>query len=68
MAKRKGGGFGTTLILALILVLVSVTLGVGIARFDFMARMPAVGPWIFEDQPAKTTTSPVVVEGIQDLD
>ncbi len=68
MAKRKGGGFGTTLILALVLVLVSVTLGVGIARFDFMARMPVVGPWIFEDQPAKTTTSPVVVEGIQDLD
>jgi len=65
---RKGGGFGTTLILALILVLVSVALGVGIARFDFMARMPVVGPWIFEEQPARTTTSPVVVEGIQDLD
>ncbi len=66
--KRKSGGFGTTLILALILVLVSVALGVGIARFDFMARMPVVGPWIFEEQPARTTTSPVVVEGIQDLD
>jgi hypothetical protein len=65
---KRGGGFGTTLILAFMLVAVSVALGVGIARFDFMARMPVVGPWHFEEQPAQTTTGPVVVEGIQDLD
>jgi len=66
--KKRGGGFGTTLVLALMLVLVSVALGVGIDRFDFMGRMPVVGAWLFEEQPARTTTSPVVVEGIQDLD
>lgn len=66
--KREGGGFGTTLVLALMLVLVSVALGVGIARFDFIERMPGVGPWLFEERPAQTTTGPVVVEGIQDLD
>ncbi|MGI8909287.1 MAG: DUF4230 domain-containing protein [Rubrobacteraceae bacterium] len=68
MNKRRRGGFGTTLALALMLVLVSVSLGVGIAHFDFMARMPVVGAWLFEEQPAQTTTGPVVVEGIQDLD
>jgi len=66
--KKRRSGFGTTLVLALMLVLVSVSLGVGIARFDFMARMPVVGPWLFEERPAQTTTGPVVVEGIQDLD
>lgn len=68
MFGKKGSGFGTTLVLALMLVLVSVLLGVGIARFDFMARMPVVGPWLFEERPAQTTTGPVVVEDIQDLD
>ena len=29
--------------------------------------MPVVGPLLFEEEPAQTTTSPVVVEGIQDL-
>ena len=66
--QKKGGGFGTTLALALLLVLISVALGVGIARFDFMVRMPFVGSWLFEERPAQTTTGPVVVEGIQDLD
>jgi len=66
--KKRRSGFGTTLVLALMLVLVSVSLGVGIARFDFMARMPVVGPWLFEERPAQTTMGPVVVEGIQDLD
>ena len=68
MNKKRRSGFGTTLVLALMLVLVSVSLGVGIARFDFMARMPVVGPWLFEERPAQTTMGPVVVEGIQDLD
>lgn len=65
---KKGGGFGTTLILALVLVVVSVGLGIGISRFDFMASLPVVGPFLFEEQPEKTTTGPVVVEGIQRLD
>ena len=32
-----------------------------------MARIPVVGPFLFEEQPPRTTTGPVVVEGIQDL-
>ena len=65
---RKGSGFGLTLALALLLVMVSVVLGVSISRFDFIGRFPVVGPLLFEEQPAQTTTGPVVVEGIQDLD
>jgi hypothetical protein len=65
---KRGGGFGTTLVLAFIIVVLSVALGVGIGSFDFMARLPVVGPFLFEEQPARTTTGPVVVEGIQDLD
>ncbi len=53
--------------MALLIVVLSVALGVGISRFDFMARIPVVGPFLFEEQPARTTTSPVVVEGIRDL-
>ncbi len=64
---RKGGGFGTTLVLAFVIVVLSVALGLAISRFDFMARIPVVGPFLFEEQPARTTTGPVVVEGIQDL-
>jgi hypothetical protein len=64
---KKGGGFGTTLVLAFVIVVLSVALGVGISRFDFMARIPVVGPFLFEERPAQTTTGPVVVEGIQDL-
>jgi hypothetical protein len=66
--SKKGGGFGTTLFLASVVVVLSVALGVGISRFDFMERIPVVGPFLFEEQPARTTTGPVVVEGIQDLD
>jgi hypothetical protein len=64
---RKGGGFGTTLVLAFVIVVLSVALGVGISRFGFMERIPVVGPFLFEEQPTQTTTGPVVVEGIQDL-
>ena len=64
---RKGGGFGSTLVMALLIVVLSVALGVGINRFDFMARIPVVGPFIFEEQPARTTTRPVAVEGIREL-
>jgi hypothetical protein len=65
---KRGGGFGTTLALAFVIVLVSVALGIGIGRFDFMERVPIVGPFLFEERPEQTTTGPVVVEGIQDLD
>ena len=64
---KKGSGLGTTLVLAFVIVVLSVALGVGIGRFDFMARVPVVGPFLFEEQPARSTTGPVVVEGIQDL-
>ena len=64
---KKGGGLGTTLVLALFIVALSVALGVSISRSDFVARIPVVGPFLFEERPARTTTGPVVVEGIRDL-
>ncbi|MDP8949135.1 MAG: DUF4230 domain-containing protein [Actinomycetota bacterium] len=64
---KRGGGFGTTLVLALVIVVLGVALGVGVSRSDFMERIPVIGPFLFEEQPARTTTGPVVVEGIQDL-
>jgi Protein of unknown function (DUF4230) len=57
----KGGGLGTTLVLALVIV----ALGVGLARFG--SSLPIVGPLLGE-KPPRTTTGPVVVEGIQELD
>jgi hypothetical protein len=62
---KKGSGLGTTLALAFVIVVVSVALGVGLARFG--AGLPFVG-WLFGEPPTQTTTSPVVVEGIQELD
>ncbi|HJQ28922.1 MAG TPA: hypothetical protein VJ827_06250, partial [Rubrobacter sp.] len=64
---KKGTGLGTTLVLALVIVCVSVGLGIGISRFDFMERVPVLGPFL-EEKPPRTTTGPVVVEGIKDLD
>lgn len=64
---KKGSGLGTTLVLALVIVLVSVGLGVGISRFDFMQAVPILGP-LLEERPARTTTGPVVVEGVRELD
>ena len=64
---KKGGGFVTTFVLALVIVVLSVGLGIGISRFDFAGRMPLIGP-LLEDRPARTTTSPVVVEGVRELD
>ena len=57
----KGGGLGTTLVLALVIVV----LGVGLARFG--SSLPIVGPLLAE-KPPRTATGPVVVEGIQELD
>jgi Protein of unknown function (DUF4230) len=62
---RKGGGLGTTLVLALVIVVLGIVLGVGLARFGSL--LPIVGPLLAE-KPARTTTGPVVVEGIQELD
>jgi hypothetical protein len=64
---KKGGGFATTLVLALAIVVLSVGLGIGISRFDFAERVPLIGP-LLQERPARTTTSPVVVEGVRELD
>jgi hypothetical protein len=64
---KKGGGFVTTLALALVIVVLSVGLGIGISRFDFAERVPLIGP-LLQERPARTTTSPVVVEGVRELD
>jgi len=56
---------GTTLVLALVIVVLGVALGVGLARYGSL--LPMVGPLLGE-KPPRTTTGPVVVEGIQELD
>ena len=61
----KGGGLGTTLVLALVIVVLGIVLGVGLARFGSL--LPIVGSLLAE-KPPRTTTGPVVVEGIQELD
>jgi hypothetical protein len=67
MGMGKKGGFGTTLVLAFVIAVVGVGLGVTLSTQSFMERVPLIGPLLFEEQPAQTTTGPVVVEGIQDL-
>jgi hypothetical protein len=62
---KKGGGLTTTLVLALVIVVLGVALGVGLARFG--ETLPLVGPLLGE-KPPRTTTGPVVVEGIRELD
>lgn len=62
---KKGGGFGTTLVLALFIVVLSVALGLGLARFG--GDLPLVGG-LLGDGETRTTTSPVVFEGVQRLD
>lgn len=62
---KRGGGMGTTLVLALVIVVLGVALGVGLARFGGV--LPLVGPLLGE-RPPRTTTGPVVVEGIRELD
>jgi Protein of unknown function (DUF4230) len=61
---KRSGGLGTTLVLALAIVVLAAGIGVGLSRYGY--ALPVVG-WLFE-APSTTTTSPVVVEGIQDLD
>lgn len=62
---KKRSGLGTTLVLALVIVVLAVLLGVGLANYG--EKLPLLGP-LFVEEPARTTTSPVVVEGIQELD
>jgi hypothetical protein len=65
LVGNKGGGLGTTLVLALVVVVLGVALGVGLARIG--SSLPIVGPLLAE-KPPRTTTGPVVVEGIKELD
>jgi hypothetical protein len=62
---KKGSGLATTVVLALVIVVLGVALGVGLARFG--ETLPLVGPLLGE-KPPRTTTGPVVVEGIRELD
>jgi hypothetical protein len=62
---RKVGGLGTTLVLALVIVVLAVALGVGLARYG--QTLPVVGS-LLGKKPPRTTTGPVVVEGIRELD
>jgi Protein of unknown function (DUF4230) len=64
MGKRTGG-LGTTLVLALVIVALGIALGVGLARYG--SALPVVGLLLGEKSP-RTTTGPVVVEGIRELD
>ena len=63
--SNKGGGLGTTLVLAFAIVVLGVAVGVGLARYGSL--LPVMGPLLGE-KPPRTTTGPVVVEGIQELD
>lgn len=62
---RKGGGLGATLVLGLVIGVLSVALGVGLARYD--STLPLLEQLLGE-KPPRTTTGPVVVEGIRELD
>jgi hypothetical protein len=62
---KKGGGLGTTLVLALLVVVLSMVIGVGIARYS--SEVPVLN-FLLGDPAPRTTTGPVVVEGIQRLD
>jgi Protein of unknown function (DUF4230) len=42
-------------------------LGFALSTQGFMERLPVIGPLFYEEEPAQTTTGPVVVEGVQDL-
>jgi len=65
--SKKGGGLGITVVLAFVIAVLGVGLGAALSTQSFMERVPVIGPLLFQEQPAQTTTGPVVVEGIQDL-
>jgi Protein of unknown function (DUF4230) len=62
---KKGGGLATTLVLALVIVVLGVALGLALARSG--ETLPLVGPLLGEEPP-RTTTGSVVVEGTRELD
>ena len=62
---KKDNGVGSGVIVALVIVALGVALGVGLARYG--SALPVLGP-IFGEGRTQTTTSPVVVEGVQKLD
>lgn len=62
---KKSSGIGSALTLVVAIVVLGVTLGVGLARYG--SALPLLGP-IFGEARTQTTTSPVVVEGVRDLD
>lgn len=61
MAKIRGGGFATTLVLALLLVALALAAGVGIARYGDRI------PWLADLLGEPTRDSDAVIEGIQRL-
>jgi hypothetical protein len=61
---KKRSGLGTMLVLALVIVVLAMLLGVGLANYG--EKLPLLGSH-FAEEPTRTTTSPVVVEGIQEL-
>lgn len=63
--SKKSGGIWTTLALAVLIVVLAVAGGIGLARYG--SSLPMVG-WLFGEGQPRTTTSPVVVEGVQKLD
>lgn len=65
MKGNKDHGLWTALALAALVVAISVAAGVGLARYG--SSLPGV-EWLFGEGPPRTTTSPVVVEGVQELD
>ncbi len=63
--SNKGSGIWVTLTLAAFIVVFAVAAGVGLARYG--SSLPMVG-WFFGEGQPRTTTSPVVIEGVQKLD
>lgn len=66
MAKKgeKRSWFRGVFLPALAIVVLAAAIGVGLVRYGY--TLPVVG-WLFQ-VPQQTTTSPVVIEGIKDLD
>jgi hypothetical protein len=62
---RKGGRLGTTPVLALVIVVLGIALGAGLARYGSVLPLLA---GLLGEKPPRTTTGPVVVEGIRELD
>ncbi len=62
---KKSSGVGGAVVLAFAIVALGVVLGIGLARYG--SSLPILGP-IFGEARTQTTTSPVVVEGVKDLD